>query len=233
MPKTKLLIMIPLLMLTCACSPMPASKKAGDAEPLTAQVKRLNDGEPQQSGQTSDGEPSASSEESDPKKTTEQIAAEIEAKYNDLIRDKYIFGISLGSLIALAVSFLAKWIVFLWQRKWRKAISDSASLSSQSLALIDAKVSEYDQRIQAVTRERDDAIKALNERYESICATLTERAEKAEASLADATERLSHYAEFGDKLDAVLEISALLSKSPDMVKSGVAAEIERIRKEVE
>lgn len=152
----------------------------------------------------------------------------LEDFYNDKIRDKYLFGISLGSIIGAATSLLGILIVIIRNEKTNKKLIKENALAMSWVAELEDK----QKKLQELFEEYHCELKeALGKDAESILA-LREFSEANLKEFRDSSELLKQYAQFERKLTAVLNSLKEMSMSPEMVKLGIAEKVNSIIKEV-
>lgn len=160
------------------------------------------------------------------------VLDDINKKYDDLVRDKYIFGISLGALISLGISVLWEIIKYMWEHKWKNAVKANSENSVNAVNLIDKKIDQYDVKIQEVTKEKDVAIEAITQKYEEALLEYKEWSEKMVDTMNESAAKLEKYAELEKKVTAIFALLDAYAQTPEGVKMGLAEKIAEIKKEM-
>lgn len=146
--------------------------------------------------------------------------------YNDNIRDKYLFGISLGSLIGFTVNLFFNLVSLKLKSKYQKQTSSVIAQTHERLLTTAEFVNQVDAESKKVS---ENCQKLLDTTRETLEKYQIENKQLKEA-LNEATIVLSKYENFNAKLNVIIKDVALLSETPEYVKSGVS---ERIHKSIE
>lgn len=215
-----------------ASEALEASSEPVSSEPATSESS-LQSGEP--------GESSSINYLED--KDGDGIPDAIEDYYDQHLRDQYMFGISLGSLIGFAVSFLGWLLTYMRYRKTGKSIEEALALTSSneretgenfrkmvaSSEKLQAKIGDTAEKMEATEK----AFEQKAEEYEAkFQAEAEEYKKKMEEAQAKAEETAKRYAEMEAKVKSLREMLVLLSHSEEYVKNGTADEVAKVAKEV-
>lgn len=150
---------------------------------------------------------------------------ELEAKYDDAIRDQTVFGISVGTLIAIAVSVLWKAIAYAYERKWKGKISSAVQGDSEAVSKIDRRVEAISSEIDRLIESHEAELEKARRDYESLVKSYEDWARSISSRIEAAADEISDNAAMGSRVREILRIAEEFAKSPEAVKSGVAAKI--------
>lgn len=149
----------------------------------------------------------------------------IEDYYAKHIRDQYMFGIGLGSLIAFAVTIVGLVASFAKNSSFQNRLEAKAKETAvKQSEYFNEAVKRYDAIISSLKEE--------NERLEKLADKSVEELEKRGIEIKEAAELLAQYKAFNAKVDAVLENQKALAADPDKVKAGIAEIVVRKAEEV-
>ena len=180
----------------------------------------------------------------------------IEDYYAEHIQEKYMFGISLGSLIGLATSVLG-WLFIALKNKgffskasaWMgeqkenadkiiekySGILDQADEANEKLR---AFIGEYSEEVKAVIDEQRSFIEQVKAKEAELEEGLAAKAKEIEERGKQLIERLENdeaklkeLAKSSAKIDAILDNTVLLSKTEEYVKKGLARLAEENKEE--
>ena len=152
----------------------------------------------------------------------------LEDFYNDKIRDKYMFGISLGSIIGAATSLLGILIVIIRNERTNKRLVKENGVAT---ALIE-DLAEKQRKLQDLFESHEEELKAAFEHDKEALEELREFTQANLKAFKESSETLKQYAQFERKLTAVLNALKEISMNPEMVKAGIAEKVNSIVKEV-
>lgn len=182
------------------------------------------------------------------------IPDEIEDYYDSHIRDQYVFGISLGSVICGALYLFT--LVFKWQRdkKFDKAtlgkINDlwdaeksnveSSKQYQQIISDLNAKYNELDASYKVMVGELTkktaeisadfsaktaELVDRFNQQNSELNQKIAENDEKNRKTLDKVTKSIDSYSKVNKKVNVVLENQALIVKSAEYTKNGVNEQV--------
>lgn len=181
--------------------------------------------------------------------------------YNEHIRDQYMFGITLGSVIAFAVSFFGWLLTYMKYRKMGKDIHEAMALTSgnaketaenfrkmaessetlqASLSDTAAKMVEYAEGVKKEATEYkaayEEKSEEMKEEYAARSAELLAKVSEAEAKIgeykAQAESLEEKYEEMAEHDRALAKAINELAHTEEYVKNGVADSVESITKGV-
>lgn len=148
--------------------------------------------------------------------------------YNQKIRDQYLFGISLGSLIGLLTSIIGQIYIIKKNSGTNKLFKNSVSTQEEKLNELDTKLKEYEKLIKELEEAREDqttdSVELLKKNEEQISAII--------ASLKESVGVLQNYANIDNKINAIIECIELLATTEELTKKGVTSEITKTLNEV-
>lgn len=164
------------------------------------------------------------------------IPDEIEDYYDSHIRDQYVFGISLGSVICGALYLFT--LIYKWQKDKK---FDKATLNKIS-DLWDAQKAtvESSKQYQSIIQDITDKYNKLDAQYQLMVRKFTEQCaqisadlekkmaendEKNRQTLEKVTKSIDSYSKVNDKVNVVLENQALMVKNAEYTKSGVNEQV--------
>lgn len=173
----------------------------------------------------------------------------IEDYYNEHIRDQYMFGIGLGSLIGLLTSIVSVMFMISRNAKSHKLIEDANKTHNMIVEKLQSEVSAYRDLLveekeklleevknnQALVEKVNDYHEMATRQLEGFMTTkLMEMQEQTNANIAAfkaSADLLGNYARTEAKLQALLEAVKELSLNKENVKSGISEKVFKIVEE--
>lgn len=152
------------------------------------------------------------------------IPDEIENYYNNQIRDAWMFGIPLGTVIGGLmglVTFIFNTVNTGGQKKTLFEIKAESNSNSQIVAEIDAEFKKY----------KEEADKQLEE-WKAVAIQYKNEANALSAKFEEASTKLDKYSAVDNKLNASNKMVALLANTKEYTANGVNTEVQKVYNEV-
>lgn len=138
----------------------------------------------------------------------------IEDYYNEKIRDQYMFGITLGSLISFAISTVGQIAIFVRNGKANKRMLSLGGENSRSIA-------KYEETISKLAAENE----AREKKYHKEIAEIRKREQNLIAKIEDLTTKIAPLAAVSEKLDILLLTNRRSSFNREDIKKGKTQEV--------
>lgn len=158
----------------------------------------------------------------------EKLEDAVENYYNEHIRDQYMFGISLGSLIGLISSIVTSIVIIVKNVKSNKQLRDNNKQTIETIEKLRAEFekekAEYVKDLEArekIIADYAKDMKRVVDQYDDLSKVLVYKTNEA-------SDKLSRYAETEDKINRISQAIVALSKNPDNVKTGISSEVNSI-----
>ncbi len=158
----------------------------------------------------------------------EKLEDAVENYYNEHIRDQYMFGISLGSLIGLISSIVTSIVIIVKNVKSNKQLRDNNKQTIETIEKLRAEFekekAEYVKDLEArekIIADYAKDMKRVVDQYNDLSKVLVYKTNEA-------SDKLSRYAETEDKINRISQAIVALSKNPDNVKTGISSEVNSI-----
>lgn len=158
----------------------------------------------------------------------EKLEDAVENYYNEHIRDQYMFGISLGSLIGLISSIVTSIVIIVKNVKSNKQLRDNNKQTIETIEKLRAEFekekAEYVKDLEArekIIADYAKGMKRVVDQYDDLSKVLVYKTNEA-------SDKLSRYAETEDKINRISQAIVALSKNPDNVKTGISSEVNSI-----
>ena len=158
----------------------------------------------------------------------EKLEDAVEDYYNEHVRDQYMFGISLGSLIGLISSIVTSIVIIVKNVKSNKQLRDNNKQTIETIEKLRAEFekekAEYVKDLEArekIIADYAKDMKRVVDQYDDLSKVLVYKTNEA-------SDKLSRYAETEDKINRISQAIVALSKNPDNVKTGISSEVNSI-----
>lgn len=138
----------------------------------------------------------------------------IEDYYNENIRDKYMFGITLGSLISFAISIVGQIAIFVRNGKANKKMLTLGDSNSRSIA-------KYEETINRLSEENEKREK----KYQKELAETRKREQLLIAKIDELVVKVEPLATLGEKMDILLLTGKHSTFNREDIRKGKTSEI--------
>lgn len=145
----------------------------------------------------------------------------IEDYYNEHIRDQYMFGITLGSLIGLATSIVSLIIFIHKTTKSSKLIKQTNENNQKTIEEMKLAIEEKNK----INEEYRAQLNSIVEENKNLVKQNTEITNANIKKIDDCVKTLSSYSNFDKKLDASLNVLNILGSTENMIKEGKREQI--------
>lgn len=152
--------------------------------------------------------------------------------YNTNVRDKYMFGISLGSAIGLAIAVIGWLAVYIKNthliKNVKKSNDENKAIVNVTLSEMNLKINEYEN----IIKEKDLKFEQLSNRYEETLDKYSALIDDTSKKFDEGVQVLENYAKIDKKVDAMLEIQKEFVANETDVVNGTAERVNSIVNEV-
>ena len=156
--------------------------------------------------------------------SSSDIPTEVEDYYNQNIRDQYMFGISLGTVLGLLASFVSIMVQIRKSTKANRELKATSEANKQTLDNILSQVDIYKSLLEEKEKALEEALASnqkIQYQYEDLMAKVSEQ-------FSNGTKILNKYAKIDEKLNATLMSVKELASTPSNIKSGVSQKVQSI-----
>ena len=152
------------------------------------------------------------------------VPTDVEDYYNQNIRDQYMFGISLGTILGLLASFVSIMVQIRKSTKANRELKATSEANKQILDNILSQVDIYKSLLEEKEKALEEALASnqkIQYQYEDLMAKVSEQ-------FSNGTKILNKYAKIDEKLNATLMSVKELASTPSNIKSGVSQKVQSI-----
>lgn len=155
------------------------------------------------------------------------IPDSIEDFYNKNVRDQYMFGIGLGTLLGLVTSVIAIILQIRKTSKAAKLMTETTEKSAETITEMKAQIDTYKTLVENQTKE----LKTALEKNIEIEKKYTQLVEQTSQKFNDGTKVLANYSKIDEKLNASLECMKELANTKSYIQSGISQKVNTIIEE--
>ena len=146
------------------------------------------------------------------------IPDSIEDFYNKNVRDQYMFGIGLGTLLGLVTSVIAIIMQIRKTSKAAKLMTETTEKSAETITEMKAQIDQYKTLV-------ENQLKTALEKNIEIEKKYTQLVEQTSQKFNDGTKVLANYSKIDEKLNASLECMKELANTKTYIQSGVSQKV--------